>query len=48
LWLYVVAPVCGALIAVAGCRCIREEGCCVPLAGRCAIDTTHGVTDQFG
>lgn len=28
LWLYVVAPICGALVAVAGCRCIREEGCC--------------------
>ncbi len=24
LWLYLVAPVCGALLAVAVCRCIRE------------------------
>lgn len=28
LWIYIAAPVCGALAAVAGCRCIREEGCC--------------------
>jgi aquaporin Z len=28
MWLYVVAPVLGALLAVPGCRCIREEGCC--------------------
>lgn len=27
-WLYVVAPVLGALLAVPGCRCIQEEGCC--------------------
>ena len=31
LWLYVVAPVCGAIVAVAGCRCMREEGCCAVL-----------------
>ncbi len=28
LWLYVVAPIAGALAAVAGCRCMREAGCC--------------------
>lgn len=28
LWIYLVAPVAGAMVAVAGCRCIREEGCC--------------------
>jgi aquaporin Z len=28
LWLYVAAPICGALTAVLGCRCMREEGCC--------------------
>ncbi len=28
LWLYLVAPVSGALLGVAGCRCVREEGCC--------------------
>jgi aquaporin Z len=31
LWLYVAAPMCGALAAVLGCRCIREEGCCAML-----------------
>lgn len=39
LWLYVVAPVSGALLAVAGCRCMREEGCCAGLRDGCAIDT---------
>ncbi len=28
LWIYLVAPVAGALLAVIGCRCVREEGCC--------------------
>jgi len=28
LWLYVVAPVCGAMIAVLSCRCMPEEECC--------------------
>jgi aquaporin NIP len=28
LWIYFVAPVLGALVAVLGCRCVREEGCC--------------------
>jgi aquaporin NIP len=28
LWIYLVAPVAGALLAVVGCRCLREEGCC--------------------
>jgi aquaporin Z len=28
LWIYLVAPVSGALLGVAGCRCVREEGCC--------------------
>lgn len=31
LWLYIVAPVLGALAAVVGCRCMREEGCCASL-----------------
>ena len=31
LWIYLAAPVLGALIAVLGCRCIREEGCCTAL-----------------
>ena len=28
LWIYLLAPVAGALLAVFGCRCVREEGCC--------------------
>ena len=28
LWIYLVAPTAGALVAVVGCRCVREEGCC--------------------
>lgn len=28
LWIYLAAPVVGALLAVAGCRCVREQGCC--------------------
>ena len=39
LWLYVVAPVSGALLAVVGCRCMREEGCCAALPDGCAINT---------
>lgn len=32
LWLYVVAPIVGALVAVVGCRCSQPAGCC---AGDC-------------
>ena len=28
LWIYIVAPVLGAGLAVVGCRCVREPGCC--------------------
>jgi aquaporin NIP len=28
LWLYVTAPLLGAMLAVVGCRCVREPGCC--------------------
>ena len=28
LWVYLAAPTTGALLAVIGCRCVREEGCC--------------------
>ena len=28
LWVYLIAPTAGALLAVIGCRCVREEGCC--------------------
>jgi aquaporin NIP len=30
LWLYIVAPVVGALVGVLGCRCVRQPGCCSP------------------
>ena len=34
LWIYLVAPTTGALLAVLGCRCVREEGCCsIPFPG---------------
>ncbi len=28
LWIYMAAPVLGALAAVGGCRCVQEKGCC--------------------
>lgn len=28
LWIYLLAPVIGALIAVPACICVREKGCC--------------------
>ncbi len=31
LWIYVIAPVTGALIAVIGCRCVRKDCCSVPI-----------------
>jgi aquaporin Z len=30
LWIYLTAPVLGALAAVGACRCVREPGCCGP------------------
>lgn len=27
-WIYIFAPVIGAIIGVGGCRAVREEGCC--------------------
>lgn len=30
LWLYLVAPISGALLGVGLCRYMREEGCCAP------------------
>lgn len=32
-WLYVVAPVMGALAAVPICRCVQPEGCCSVVGG---------------
>ncbi len=28
LWLYLAAPVLGAILAVVGCRCVQDKGCC--------------------
>jgi len=32
LWIYLLAPVLGAVSSVFACRCVREEGCCCPPA----------------
>jgi len=31
IWIYVFAPLLGAYLAVLGCRCVRESGCCCVL-----------------
>jgi aquaporin Z len=31
LWIYLTAPVVGALASVAACRCVQEKGCCCRL-----------------
>ena len=36
LWLYVVAPVAGAILAVFSCRCMKEKDCCPPNARKAA------------
>jgi aquaporin Z len=28
LWIYLIAPPLGAVLAIFACRCVREEGCC--------------------
>jgi aquaporin NIP len=33
LWIYLLAPVAGALLAVVGCRCLRKDCCSVPVRG---------------
>jgi aquaporin NIP len=44
LWIYLVAPATGALLAVFGCRCVREEGCCstLPVATTSQCDIAIG------
>jgi MIP family channel proteins len=34
LWVYLAAPILGAGLAVLGCRCVQERGCCS--SGNCA------------
>ena len=36
LWIYLTAPVLGAITSVAFCRCIQEPGCCCRTEGACA------------
>ena len=36
LWIYLIAPIAGALIAVIGCRCVREKGCCAAIPAETA------------
>jgi aquaporin Z len=31
LWIYLIAPLLGAVLAMFACRCVREEGCCCEL-----------------
>ena len=37
-WIYVVAPVLGAVLAVPGCRCVQDTGCCSAPSGELAVD----------
>jgi aquaporin NIP len=32
LWIYLIAPILGAVAAVVGCICVRENGCCLKAA----------------
>ena len=37
LWIYLIAPPIGALLAIIGCRCVNEPGCCcAPTTGKSA------------
>lgn len=31
-WIYLLAPALGAVMAVGACRCVREAGCCVSIS----------------
>jgi len=37
LWVYLTAPPLGAMLAVAGCRCVQAEGCCTSKAAARAV-----------
>lgn len=37
LWIYLAAPLLGAVAAMFACRCVREEGCCTKLKTEAAI-----------
>lgn len=36
LWIYLVAPTAGGLLAVLACRCVQAEGCCRAAGEACA------------
>jgi aquaporin NIP len=36
-WIYLAAPISGALLGVLLCRCAREEGCCGPAPAKQAV-----------
>jgi len=35
LWIYLTAPIAGAMISVTACRCIQEPGCCAAATENC-------------
>ena len=39
LWIYLTAPVLGALLAVGGCRCVRDSECCNPSNANIQIES---------
>ncbi len=44
LWLYVVSPITGALLAVGVCRCVQKPGCCTTSAMSCASEPVERAT----
>ena len=42
LWIYLFAPAIGACIAVLGCRCVREVGCCSKLGSTDRAEASSG------
>jgi aquaporin Z len=44
LWIYLAAPTTGVLLAVIGCRCVREEGCCSTPRLRTTFSTSNNFT----
>ena len=45
-WLYILAPILGALLAVPACICVREEGCCFPLVTYNGSGTRQDVREE--
>lgn len=36
LWIYLLAPLLGSMLAMFGCRCVQAGGCCCTAKGACA------------